>query len=68
MIKNCLLTEKLNSIIAWSIWRDKVPGTGDIFFKKRLWEMQAREMIIKEGLDWWFSDRMSRGDIFTTRF
>ena len=37
-------------------------------FKKRLWEIQARKVIIKEGLDWWFLDRSSRNDIFTTRF
>ena len=39
-----------------------------LYFEKRLWGVQARKAIIKEGLDWWFLDRMSRSDIFTTRF
>ena len=37
-------------------------------FEKRLWGIQARKCIIKEGLDWRFLDRMSRSDIFKTRF
>ena len=37
-------------------------------FEKLLWGIQAMTVIIKEGLDWWFLDRMSRNDIFTTRF
>ena len=37
-------------------------------FEKRLWGIQTRKVIIKEGLDWRFLDRMSRSDIFTTRF
>ena len=43
-------------------------GREYLLSKKRLWEIQARKVIIKEGLDWWFLDRSSRGDIFTTRF
>ena len=37
-------------------------------FEKRLWGIQARKCIIKEGLDWRFLDRPSRSDIFKTLF
>ena len=37
-------------------------------FEKRLWGIQTMKVIIKEGLDWRFLERMSRSDIFTTRF
>ena len=69
MSKHCLLTGKLNKYYSLVYWEGQSSwGRGYLLFKKRLWEIQARKMIIEEGLDWWFSDRMSRSDIFTTRF
>ena len=66
MSKHCLLTEKLKSF-----YRLVYPNSWDweyLILKQRLWEIQARKMIIKEGLEWWAIDRISRNDIFTTRF
>ena len=65
--RNFLLGGKLSKFIVCSIGSVKVPGARSIFFfKKRLWEVQARKMIIKEGLDCWVSGGMPRGVIRNT--
>ena len=69
MSKNCLLTDKLTKFYKLVYWEGQSSwGWGYLLLKQRMWEIQARKMIIKEGLEWWFLDRMSRSDIFTTRF
>ena len=47
---------------------DHLSWGGYLYFKKRLWGIQARKGITKEGLGWRYLDRMSRSGIFTTRF
>ena len=70
MSKNFLSGGKLNKFIVCFIGVGGQSSWGQeyLLFKKRLWGMQARKMIIKEGLDCWPPDRMSRGVIFTARF
>ena len=70
MCKNCLLTDKLTKIYKLVYWEERSSwGWEYLLPKQRMWEIQAREMIIKEGLDWWPLDRMSRDVIFfSTRF
>ena len=69
MGRNCLLGGKLNNFYSLAYWGGQNSwGREYLLFKKRLWEMQDRKMVIKEGLDWWFPDRMSRNVVFTTRF
>ena len=64
MSKHCLLTEKLTNFYSLVYWEGQSSwGREYLLFKKRLWGIQARKMIIEEGLDWRFSDRMSKSDI-----
>ena len=58
------LSERLKSFTHLSIGKGKILGIQNIFVsKKRLWGIQARKVIIEEGLSWRFLDRESRGDI-----
>ena len=69
MSKHCLLTDKLTKFYRLVYWEGQSSWDWEyLLLKQRLWEIQARKMIIKEGLEWWFLDRISRSDIFTTRF
>ena len=69
MSNNCLLTERLTKFYSLVYWEGQSSWDCEyLLFKQRLWEIQARKMIIKEGLEWWFLDRISKNDIFTTRF
>ena len=69
MGKNCLLTDKLTKFYKLAYWEGQSSWDWEyLLLKQRLWEIQARKMIIKEGLDWRLLDRISRSDIFTTRF
>ena len=63
------LSERLKKSYTLVYWEGQDSwDTEYLCFEKRLWGIQARKVIIKEGLDWWFLDRESRNDIFTTRF
>ena len=69
MSKHCLLTDKLTKFYRLVYWEGQSSwGWEYLLFKQRMWEIQDRKMITKEGLDWRVSDRMSKNDIFTTRF
>ena len=58
------LSERLKSFTQLSIGKGEILGIQNIFVsKKRLWEIQARKVIIEEGLNWRFLDREPRGDI-----
>ena len=66
---NRILSETLKRFYTLVYWEGQESWDFEyLCFKKRPWGIQARKVIIKEGLDWWFLDRMSRSDIFTTRF
>ena len=68
MSKHCLLTDNLTKFYRLVYWDGQSSwGWEYLLLKQRLWGIQARKMIIKEGLEWRFLDRMSRNDIFTTR-
>ena len=62
------LSETLKSHYKLIYREDHLMRGGYIYFKKRLWKIHASKRIIAEGLEWWFLDRTSRKDIFTTRF
>ena len=63
------LSERLKKFYTLGYWEGQDSwGTEYLCFEKRLWEIQSMKVIIKEGLGWWFLDRGSRNDIFTTRF
>ena len=67
--KNCLLTDKLTKF--YNLVYREGQSSWDweyLLLKQRLWGIQARKMITKEGPEWRFLDRISRSDIFTTRF
>ena len=69
MYENCLLTDKLTKIYKLVYWEERSSwGWEYLLPKQRMWEIQAREMIIKEGLDWWPIDRTSRDVISPNTF
>ena len=66
---NRILSETLKRFYTLVYWAGGESWAwGYLCFKKLPWGVRARKVVIKEGLDWWFLDRMSRSDIFTTRF
>ena len=68
MAINESFTETLKRHYTLVYHEDHLSRNEYLCFKKRLCGIQARKCLIKVGLDWWFLDRGSRSDIFTTRF
>ena len=62
------LAETLKSHYKLIYHEDHLMRGGYLSCKKRLCGIQARKRIIGGCLEWWFLDRMSRKDIFTTLF
>ena len=63
------LSETLKRFYTLCYWEGQESwGFGYLYFEKTSVGILSRKVIIKEGLDWWVLDRISRSDIFTTRF